>query len=45
MELTVLSADRLRELREAKKSGQEVDIHAETQAVIEQQEAEKAEKA
>lgn len=45
MELTVLSADKLRELREAKEAGQEVDIHAETQAVIEQQEAEKAEKA
>ncbi len=45
MELTVLSADKLRELRDAKKAGKEVDIHAETQAVIEQQEAEKAEKA
>ncbi len=45
MELTVLSADKLRELREAKKSGAEVDIHAETQAVIEQQESEKVKEA
>ena len=45
MELVVLSADKLRELREAKKAGKEVDIHAETLALMEQQEKEKAEKA
>lgn len=44
MELVVLSADRLRELRDEKKAGKQVDIHAETQAILEQQESEKAEK-
>lgn len=40
MELVVLSADKLRELREAKKAGKEVDIHAETQALIESEQKE-----
>ena len=46
MELVVLSADKLRELRDAKKAGKQVDIHAETQALIAEQQKEKeAEKA
>ncbi len=43
MELVVLSADKLRELRDAKKSGQEVDIRKETEALEKQlEESEKA---
>ncbi len=45
MRIVVLSADKIRELREAKQSGKEIDVHAETQKLIAEQEAENTKKA